>query len=242
MGFRKVSAEFRYHGRVSAIRLMFGSGIIVSCQIPIHSPLFGKVSPLWFALAAESGGAVAIRTEGVEAISQIKAHVKVPVIGLIKTPPNPSGVYITTTISDVQRCADSGADFIAIDATDRGRDGFANLKEFIDAIQSVTKVPIIGDVSTVEEGRLALKSGIEILASTLASYTGKNDRTLPDLELVTEISAMNPSLVIAEGGYRDGKDVKDAFKRGAYAVCIGAAITDPWQSTSWYANLVPKSL
>lgn len=222
--------------------MIFSSGIIVSCQISIHSPLFGKVPSLSFALAAEAGGAVAIRTEGTTAISQIKNHVKVPVIGLIKTPPNSSGVYITTTLDDVQECADSGADFIAIDATGRARDGFADLREFVQAIQNVTEVPIIGDVSTVEEGEMALKSGIPILATTLAGYTRNNNRILPDLKLVTEISALKPSYLIAEGGYRDGNDVQDAFARGAYAVCIGAAITDPWQSTSWYANLVPRNL
>jgi N-acylglucosamine-6-phosphate 2-epimerase len=220
---------------------MLPHGLIVSCQIPAQSPLHNKASTAVLAMAAQSGGAVAIRAEGFDSIKAIKEVVSIPVIGLIKTRGVESGVYINSTLSEIQMCIDAGSDFIAIDATGRSRAGFANLAEFVGAIKELTDTQIIGDVSNVEEGKLAADSGISILATTLSGYTSNSSKELPDLELVASLVKLNAGPVIAEGGYRELADCKEAFDLGAHAICIGTAITDPWNSTKYYVDgLVEK--
>jgi N-acylglucosamine-6-phosphate 2-epimerase len=215
---------------------MLPRGLIVSCQIPAHSPLLGKVSTAALAIAAESGGAVAIRAQGFDSIKEIKEAVSIPVIGLIKTPGINSGVYINSTISEIQKCVDAGSDYIAIDATGRPRAGFTDLAEFVQAIKDITEIEIIGDVSTIEEGKAAAEAGISVLASTLAGYTESSKVDLPDLQLISDLVKLNVGPVIAEGGYRDLLDCKKAFDLGAHAICIGSAITDPWNSTKYFVN------
>jgi N-acylglucosamine-6-phosphate 2-epimerase len=215
---------------------MLPRGLIVSCQIPVQSPLHGKVSTAVLAMAAQSSGAVAIRAEGFDSIKAIKEVVSIPVIGLIKTQGINSGVYINSTISEIQMCIDAGSDFIAIDATGRPRASFEHLADFVQAIRRITDIEIIGDVSNIEEGKAAAASGINILASTLAGHTPNSTKDLPDLDLVASLVKLNAGPVIAEGGYRNLVDCKRAFDSGAYAICIGAAITDPWNSTKYYVD------
>lgn len=218
---------------------MLPRGLIVSCQIPVRSPLRGKVSTADLAMAAQSGGAVAIRAEGFDSIKRIKEVVSIPVIGLIKTQGIDSGVYINSTISEIKMCIDAGSDFIAIDATGRARAGFADLADFVQAIKKITEIEIIGDVSNVAEGKAAAACGISIFASTLAGYTPNSTKDLPDLDLVASLVKLEVGPVIAEGGYRNLNDCKKAFDLGAHAICIGGAITDPWNSTKYFvAGLV----
>ena len=220
---------------------MLPRGLIVSCQIPAQSPLLGQVSTAALAMAAQSGGAAAIRAEGFDSIKAIKKVVSIPVIGLIKTKGISSGVYINSTIDEIQKCVDAGSDYIAIDATGRPRKGFADLAEFVQAIKKITAIEIVGDVSTIAEGRAAAAAGISILASTLAGYTESSKVELPDLNLISELVKLNAGPVIAEGGYRDLTDCKKALDLGAHAICIGGAITDPWNSTKYFATGMVES-
>lgn len=220
---------------------MLPRGLIVSCQIPAQSPLLGQVSTAALALTAQSGGAVAIRAEGFDSIKAIKEAVSIPVLGLIKTKGINSGVYINSTLDEIQKCVDAGSDYIAIDATGRPRAGFADLAEFVQAIKKITTIEIIGDVSTIAEGRAAAAAGITILASTLAGYTESSKVELPDLNLISELVKLNAGPVIAEGGYRNLSDCRKALDLGAHAICIGGAITDPWNSTKYFVNGLVES-
>lgn len=220
---------------------MLPRGLIVSCQIPAQSPLLGQVSTAALAVTAQSGGAVAIRAEGFDSIKAIKDAVSIPVLGLIKTKGINSGVYINSTLDEIQKCVDAGSDYIAIDATGRPRAGFTDLAEFVQAIKKITALEIVGDVSTIAEGRAAAAAGISILASTLAGYTESSKVELPDLNLISELVKLNVGPVIAEGGYRNLSDCKKAFDLGAHAICIGGAITDPWNSTKYFVNGLAES-
>lgn len=220
---------------------MLPRGLIVSCQIPAQSPLLGQVSTAALAVTAQSGGAVAIRAEGFDSIKAIKEAVSIPVLGLIKTKGINSGVYINSTLDEIQKCVDAGSDYIAIDATGRPRAGFTDLAEFVQAIKKITALEIVGDVSTIAEGRAAAAAGISILASTLAGYTESSKVELPDLNLISELVKLNVGPVIAEGGYRNLSDCKKAFDLGAHAICIGGAITDPWNSTKYFVNGLAES-
>ena len=121
-------------------------GLIVSCQAPEGSPLGEPKILAQIALAAEDAGAIAIRAQGLANIEAIKGAVSVPVIGLIKRWTD-SPVYITPAITDVQDLAAVGADIIALDATDRLREGGQNAFEFVvEAVHAAGDIPIMADI------------------------------------------------------------------------------------------------
>lgn len=203
------------------------NGIIVSCQ-PDEMGLFADVKfILEFAVAVELGGAVAIRTEGVESIEAVKCKVKIPVIGLIKSKYPDGSILITPDIDAVEKVIKAGADIIAIDVTSRDR-RFEIFKE----IREVYKDKIfMADVSTYEEGIKAAELGADIVATTLVGYTPYTKDSFkkyePDFELVHRLAYSLDIPVVAEGRIWTVEQVKKMFDLGAYAVVIGSAITRP---------------
>jgi len=79
--------------------------LIVSCQALEDEPLHGAEVMAKMALAAQMGGAAAIRANGPADIRAIKAAVDLPVIGLYKR--GNSGVYITPTFDDAAEIAEA---------------------------------------------------------------------------------------------------------------------------------------
>jgi hypothetical protein len=71
--------------------------------------------------AAEAGGAVAIRAEGLRDISEIKKVVSIPIVGLIKFKSENTPVVITPLLEHVYQLLEAGVDLIAVDATLRKR-------------------------------------------------------------------------------------------------------------------------
>ncbi|MCX7767164.1 MAG: N-acetylmannosamine-6-phosphate 2-epimerase, partial [Candidatus Sumerlaeia bacterium] len=96
-------------------------GLIVSCQARPDEPLFGAEIMARLAKAAELGGAVGIRANSPPDILAIKQMVGLPVIGIFKREYPDSEVYITPTIEEALSIASTGAEIIALDATQRPR-------------------------------------------------------------------------------------------------------------------------
>ena len=69
-------------------------GIVVSCQARPDNPLHGPLFMSAMAVSAVQGGATAIRANGVKDIRSIKAHVKVPIIGINKIFSNKSEITL----------------------------------------------------------------------------------------------------------------------------------------------------
>lgn len=189
------------------------------------------------AAAAEHGGARAIRAGGVGGVTDIaavRAAVRCPVIGLTKEGDGP--VYITPTVAAVRRCAESGADLVAVDGTGGSRVDGSTLAEQIDTGRRYG-VPVMADVSTLAEGVAAMTDGADLVSTTLAGYTeGSRRCSGPDLTLVGELRRELPgAFLVAEGRYHSPADVRAAFDLGADAVVVGTAITDVSWITARFA-------
>lgn len=212
--------------------------LIVSCQALPDEPLFGADMMVRMAKAALQGGAKAIRANTPVDIKAIKQEIDLPLIGLYKERIEGYSVFITPTISHVLAIAEAGADIIAIDATARPRPA-GDLSDFISEIHEKTGCLVMADISTLEEGVAAEKSGADMVSSTLSGYTPySHQQKGPDLELVAQLSRNCSIPVIAEGRYHEPEQVKAALANGATSVVVGGAITRPKQITERFVKAI----
>src|SRR5699024_1037314 len=117
------------------------------------------------AVAAELGGASAIRACWPENISAIKKSVDIPIFGINKIiPPNYNkieDVIITPTLRSALAFYYAGSDIIAVDCTIRNR-YYDDIERLITDIKKNIDVLIMGEVSTLEEGIKAASFGVDI--------------------------------------------------------------------------------
>jgi N-acylglucosamine-6-phosphate 2-epimerase len=221
---------------------MLDRGIIVSCQ---PAPGIIDADPDTFvdmAMAAEQGGAVAIRTTGLEYIdAMIKAvDIEIPIIGATK------GVdmhqpYITHNMADAVNLAELGAKYIATDCTNRqGR--YDTVDTIVKCMRSDYKdVELIADISTWEDGVAAYLFKFDYIATTMVGYTEATNY-LPadcfDYALLCKLVETCDIPIIAEGHIRTPADAKRCFDYGAHAVVVGAAITNVQGITEWFVEKV----
>ena len=186
------------------------------------------------ALTVESAGAKAIRAQGIENVSSIVRAVKVPVIGLVKSYTPDSDVYITPTVEDVLALVVAGADIVAVDATQRTRHKGMTLEAFYTEVRKHTTVPLLADIDSLENALYAQSLGFDAIATTLNGYTPSPSTGLPNVDLVKSITAQLNIPVIAEGGYTTPEQVHQAIENGAWAVCVGTAITNPYLMAKYF--------
>lgn len=201
-------------------------GLIVSCQAPKGSPLNDPRIISALALTAEQNGAVGVRINGPEHIAAVRRLVSVPVIGIEKVDSDESEVYITPTFAVAQRIAASGADIIALDATRRPRPQGEQLETLIRRVREELRLPVMADVSTLEEGMYAADCGADLVATTLCGYTDETAHLRPpDFALIERLAQKLSAPVICEGGVTAPEQARRALDCGAFAVVVGAAIT-----------------
>jgi N-acylglucosamine-6-phosphate 2-epimerase len=188
------------------------------------------------AMTVELAGAKAIRAQGIDNVARVVSSVKVPVIGLVKSYSADSDVYITPTVEDVLALEKAGAHIIAVDATQRSRNGGVSLEEFFNNVRKRTNIPLLADVDSIENAINAEALGFEAIATTLSGYTDIPSNGLPNIDLVTAISKVVKVPLIAEGGFANPQQVKGAISNGAWAVCVGTAITNPYLLTKYFVN------
>lgn len=215
--------------------------LIVSCQAGDGHALRDRNTMVRMARAAVDGGAAAIRCGGVGGAGDVAAvvpAVPVPIIGLTKDGPN--GVYITPTVQAALSVVESGADVVAVDATDRPRPDGAVLADTVRAVHDAGRL-VMADVSTLPEGIAAAEDGADLIATTLAGNIAPQPQpAAPDLALVTHLRKALPGTpIVAEGRYHQPHEVTAAVSAGATAVVVGTAITDPtWITNRFAAGLL----
>ena len=218
-------------------------GLIVSCQALEDEPLHSSFIMSKMAVAAKEGGAIGIRANSVEDITEIKKAVDLPIIGLIKKDYSDSEIYITPTMNEIDALAKSGVDIIATDATDRIRPNGETLESFFKAAKA--KYPnklFMADCSTFEEGVKAQALGFDLVSTTLCGYTSyTKGRTLPDFDTLKKLVDTLSIPVIAEGGIWYPEQLKEAFDTGCFSAVIGSAITRPREITKHFIDAIKEN-
>jgi N-acylglucosamine-6-phosphate 2-epimerase len=200
-------------------------GLIVSVQANEDSLLNEPATIALLARVAQANGAVAVRIEGEQRIRAVRSAVDIPIIGLIKRRYEGFEPYITSTREEIDAVVRAGAEIVAFDATDRLRFQGAEPEALISAIHAHQRLAM-ADCALLEEGVRAAQAGADLLGTTLAGYTPPTQgRTLPDLALLTSLTARHP-FVVCEGGVAHPSQVRAALRAGAAAVVVGTAITN----------------
>lgn len=226
--------------RMHNILLKLKGKLVVSCQALDSEPLHSSYIMGRMAIAAQIGGAAAIRANSKQDIEEIKAHVDVPVIGIVKRDYPDSNVYITATMKEIDELMEAEADMIAMDATKQKRPGGLTLSTLVKEIKATyPNVALMADVSTVEEAIHAVQLGFDCVSTTLVGYTEYTKGVLTaadDFLVLKEIVNAVSKPVIAEGKMDTPELAKRALDSGAYCVVVGGAITRPQQITRNFVN------
>ena len=213
--------------------------LIVSCQAQPHEPLYGADIMARMAIAAEQGGAAAIRANTPVDIRAIRAAVRLPIIGLYKVDLPGYDVYITPRVEDACAVSEAGADVIALEATARPRPEYDSLAAFVAAIHAATGLPVLADISTYAEAIAAEAAGVDLVSTTMSGYTPYSALLDgPDIDLVAALSAALTVPLLAEGRYHTPAQVQAALKAGAVSVVVGGAITRPQEITRRFVKAI----
>lgn len=217
-------------------------GMIVSCQAEGDDPF--NANPEYMALfarAAEMGGAIGIRTQGIEKLKAIKRATKLPVIGLLKSQFPDGTVCITGSFNEVEQLIAAGSDIVAIDGTFRKREGFSG-PEFIKEVKNRYGCIVLADIATYAEAKSCEEAGADCVSTTLNGYTPDTLQFHdgPNYDVLKECVDRLTVPVFAEGRYNTPAEAGKAMELNAYAVISGTAITRPRVITQWFVNEIKK--
>ncbi|CAM5337103.1 N-acetylmannosamine-6-phosphate 2-epimerase [Streptomyces pilosus] len=208
--------------------------LIVSCQAPPGDPMRHTDTLVRMTLAAQAGGAAAVRVNDPEVVAAAVAAADLPVIGLWKD--GDSGVLITPTVRHALALVDAGAAVVAADATARPRPDGSTFADLVGAVHAAGAL-VMADVSTFDEGREAAARGADFVGTTLSGYVpGSPVQSAPDLDLVAGLAAAIDVPVIAEGRIATPEQAARALRAGALSVVVGTAITAPTALTRAFAS------
>jgi N-acylglucosamine-6-phosphate 2-epimerase len=209
-------------------------GLIVSCQAYPGEPMRDPRTMAQIARAAVIGRAAGIRLQGLADIREA-ADLDVPIVGLWKD--GEADVFITPTLEHALAVAEAGADIVALDGTRRARPDGRTLAETIARLREAHDVLVMADCGSLDDAIAAEAAGADILGTTLSGYTGERPKTAgADLELIAQIAEHCEKPICAEGRIHTPTDAAAARRAGAFAVCVGTAITHPSTITSWFAQ------
>ncbi len=187
------------------IELLKGQ-LIVSCQDYVEVMVE----------AAVRGGAAGLRINSPVNVSLALNKTKLPIVACNKIRYPNSPVYITPSIRAALALIKNGATIVALDCTQRHRVR-EQPSEIIAAIHENGALAV-ADLSCFQDAVYSIEAGADILATTLTSKF--------DADFVRLLSAFDLP-VLAEGGINTPELAKEAIDAGAWAICVGTAITKP---------------
>lgn len=216
-------------------------GLVVSCQAYPGEPMRHPETMAQVAASVVTGGAVAVRAQGIADVRLVGDRVDVPVIGIWKD--GTEGVFITPTLRHARAVLAAGADVLALDGTLRERPDGLTFAETVRRIRGESDAPIMADCDSLESGLAAAEAGADLVGTTLSGYTGAREKTAgPDLDLLADLVARLPEVpVVAEGRIHTSEQARDAAATGAFAVVVGTAITHPASITRWFDAAVRRA-
>lgn len=220
----------------SSLKNLTGA-LIVSCQPLAGSPMDHDEIVVAMALAAQAGGAHALRIEGAQRVQQVVSRVRIPVIGIVKRDLLASEVRITPCLEDVDALCAAGAAAIAMDATLRSRP--VPVQSLLERIRYHER-QAMADCSCAADGLAAHRLGFDFIGSTLSGYTAEtacSHDAPPDWNLIRQLSQQG-CRVVAEGRIRTPEQAAQALREGAQAVTVGSAITRIEHITDWFVQAV----
>lgn len=220
-------------GALESIR----GGLVASVQAPDGSPLRSTAIISALTAAILEGNPAGLRINGPEDIRAVRSLTRLPIIGLHKVH-NGTRDIVTPELSLAVGLAQAGADIIAVDATWEVLGGDFSILE---RVASETGLPVMADISTFEEACRAWDLGVAVVSTTLSGYTPESASvdSGPDLTLVSQLAERGMT-VIGEGRYRTLAQVESGFARGAFAIVVGGAISDPGSITAEFVDVSPK--
>lgn len=216
--------------------------MIVSCQAEGEDPF--NANPEYMALfakAAEMGGAIGIRTQGIEKLKAIKRATKLPVIGLLKSQFEDGTVRITGSFAEVEQLVTAKSDIVAIDGTFRVREGYTG-PEFIREVKKRYGCLVLADIATYDEAKACEEAGADCVSTTLNGYTPDTLQFHdgPNYDVLKACVKGLSIPVFAEGRYNTPAEAGKAMEMGAFAVISGTAITRPRVITQWFVDEIKK--
>jgi N-acylglucosamine-6-phosphate 2-epimerase len=215
-------------------------GLMVSCQADIGDPFNTVDSIIKFALAADMGGAKALRLEGIENILGVMGEVDLPICGIVKSKYPDGSVRISRSISEFQELYEAGCNIIAVDGTSRMAEGWTG-PEFIKEMKSKYNTPILADIATIEDAYLCRDAGADAIATTLNGYTEdtlSDNNGRPNMRLVEDLLREIDLPVIAEGRVSLPEEARDLLRMGAFCVVVGTPITRPQVVTAKFVKVI----
>ncbi len=220
------------------------NGLIVSCQALPDEPLHSSFIMGRMALAAKQGGAVGIRANTAQDITEIRNNVSLPIIAIIKRDYPNSDVFITPTMREVDELMTVKPEIIAIDARDATRPDQITLQAFVQNIrQKYPEVLLMADCATLDEMRIADDLAFDFIGTTLVGYTSASRGQKiesDDFQLIRQAVAELKRPIIAEGNINTPEKVKRVLELGVFSVVVGSAITRPKWITEQFVQAIPK--
>jgi N-acylglucosamine-6-phosphate 2-epimerase len=234
--------------RAQQVLAALRGSLIVSVQAAPGEPLCAPDHILAMALSVINGGARGLRLESEEHIAHVRKRTGVPIVGLIKAAgireeDRLRTVYITPTFYECTAIARAGADVVAVDATARRRPDDSSVEQIIKRVHRELDKLVWADVSNFEEGMAASRAGADIISTTLSGYTEEtivSPDTPPDFPLLSKLVESTKLPVVLEGRVWQPDDVREGYRRGAFAVVVGSAITRPQLITNRFVKALPQ--
>lgn len=214
------------------------SKLIVSCQAFPGDPLDDLDTLRRIAASVTLGGAGGLRANGPACVAAFRKETSLPIIGILKAFEDGDSL-ITPDFASAKCVADAGADVIGLDCSAHRRDRCTPWRELLQSIARELEKPVLADIATLEEAFAAEEAGASAVATTMFGYTPETaGHRSVNWDLVKQLVSAVRVPVVVEGHVRDPEDVRRAFDLGAFAVVIGAAITQPAAITARFVQAI----